>query len=366
MKDYRIVKKSASLRLDWHEFVSAYGLFTKKRLISLFLTFERVKKSIATLLYRQRGRFAQPFAHFWLGLFLFLGIAFSSVIEETIRGQQMGWESTPAGNQVIASQGSFYDVSTLTAGGMRGEAVDYVVRSGDTLSSIAKKFGLSIDTLIWANNLSAKATIKTGQKIKIPPVDGVIHQVRRGETVYSIAKKYQTNPQGIVDFPFNTFANDETFALEINQTLMVPDGIMPKKKPIAPKAPFVADVSQGVGKAGFIWPTTGKISQRYSWYHPAVDIANKNAPAITAAAAGKVISVIRGRWGYGNYLVIDHGEGYKTLYAHLSSISVSAGQNVSQGQGIGKMGSTGRSIGIHLHFEIIKNGAKLNPLTLLK
>jgi len=353
------------LRTDWRQFVRAYKNYLKSQFSVFFRSFEKGKKHVAALLYRQRGRFAQPIAHFWLGLLLFSGIAFSSVIEETLRSRQMDWKVAPTGNEVIAYQGNL-DAATLTSNSVRGEVVDYVVRPGDTLSSIAKKHGLTIDTIIWANNLSAKATIKPGQKIKVPPVDGVVHKVRRGETVYSIAKKYRTNPQGIVDFPFNTFANDETFALEIGQALVIPNGIMPEKKPVVVPGPFVADVSQGGGSGTFVWPATGKISQRYSWYHPAVDIANRSAPSVVAADSGRVVSAIRGRWGYGNYVIIDHGNGYKTLYAHLNKIYVNVGDNLSQGQALGQMGSTGRSTGTHLHFEIIKTGTKLNPLTLLR
>jgi len=204
--------------------------------------------------------------------------------------------------------------------------------------------------------------------LRIPPVTGIIHKVQRGETVYSIAKKYQANPQAIVDFPFNTFADDETFALAVGQILIVPDGVMPKAKPRVTQ--YLARQEVSVGTTGaqgqFIWPTSGRITQRYSWYHRAIDIANKNAPAIVAAAPGRVVATIYSRVGYGNHVIIDHGNGYQTLYAHMSRIYVKKGQTINAGQAIGQMGSTGRSTGIHLHFEVIKNGVKLNPLTVLK
>lgn len=355
-----------NLQTEWQGFSQAYISFFKERLVVVFGFFEKSKKLFASLLYRQRGRFAQPIAHLWLGILLFLGIVFSTAIEETVRGQQMNWDEVPAGNEVIAySDEGLYTASTLASEGLRGEVVEYVVKSGDTLSSIAKMYGISVDTIIWANSLSAKASIKIGQKLKIPPVTGIIHKVGRGETVYSIAKKYGVEPQEIVDFPFNSFANDETFALSIGQSLTVPNGVMPEQRTTSQSSTYVA-VVQGGGSGNFIWPTSGRITQRYSWYHPAVDIADKSGPAVVAADSGTVVSVIYSRFGYGNHIVIDHGNGFKTLYAHLNKIYVSAGNKVSQGQSIGQMGSTGRSTGTHLHLEIIQNGVKLNPLTLLK
>jgi murein DD-endopeptidase MepM/ murein hydrolase activator NlpD len=349
---------------DWQRFLKVYAAFFQTRLQRLLVLVSTVKSIIASLLYRQRGRFAQPFTHFLLGLILFLGISFSSALEEKIRGQQMDW-SAGEGEAVAFMSEEQFNAATSVSGGMRGEVVEYAVKSGDTVSSIAKTFGVSVDTIIWANKLKSAKNIKVGQRLKIPPVTGIVHKVRRGETVYSIAKKYSANPQEIVDYPFNTFANDETFALQIGQVLYVPNGVMPKARPRVP-APVASMVARGVGKGMFIWPTSGRITQRYSWYHPAVDIANKSAPDVVAAASGKVILVISSRWGYGRHVVIDHGNGYRTLYAHLNRIYVKKGQTVSQGQALGQMGSTGRSTGTHLHFEIIKKGTKLNPLSLLK
>lgn len=349
---------------EWKEFFSVYAHFFFARAKRLYWQVEKVKKLFSSLLYRQRGRFAQPFSHLWLGTLLLLGILLSPTIEEKLRGEAMGWEEAGKGAEILGGT-RYFTAATFISGEMRGEIVEYAVRKGDTISSIAKKFAVTVDTIMWANNLRSAQKIKVGQKLKIPPVSGIVHAVRRGETVYSIAKKYRTNPQSIVDFPFNTFGNDETFALQIGQTLVVPDGVMPQAKP--PAAIPAATVAVGtVGKGAFIWPTSGRITQRYSWYHPAIDIANKNAPAIVAADAGTVVSVVYARYAYGHHVIIDHGNGYRTLYAHMSNIYVKVGQNVAQGQSIGRMGSTGRSTGTHLHFEIIKNGTKLNPLTALR
>jgi murein DD-endopeptidase MepM/ murein hydrolase activator NlpD len=117
-----------------------------------------------------------------------------------------------------------------------------------------------------------------------------------------------------------------------------------------------------------MWPTSGRISQRYYWYHPAVDVANQAGSDIVAAQGGTVVTAGWNAGGYGNYVIIDHGNGYKTLYAHMvtGSMTVEAGKKVSQGQKLGRMGSTGRSTGTHLHFEVIGPKGKVDPLGVLK
>jgi murein DD-endopeptidase MepM/ murein hydrolase activator NlpD len=257
----------------------------------------------------------------------------------------------------------------------RDKIVEYEVRPGDTVSTIAEKFGISTDTIRWANDLKDIKAIKLGQKLKILPVTGMAHKVQKGETIYSIAKKYDTEAQGVVDFPFNSFVNDETFALAVGQTLVVPDGVKPKVKPWAPGKRYIAQQTPDAGTVSaagtFIWPASGYISQRYRWYHPGIDIARRGgkgaAPEVLAADAGKVI--IAGwpdRRGYGNRVLINHGNGFSTFYAHLSKIYVRPGQTVNRGDPVGKMGSTGRSTGIHLHFEVHKGGAPQSPLVYLK
>jgi Membrane proteins related to metalloendopeptidases len=160
-----------------------------------------------------------------------------------------------------------------------------------------------------------------------------------------------------------------TFALAVGQELIIPEGIMPKAKPVAPRPTAYyaqVEVQPGAGSGTFVWPTSGNITQRYAWYHRGIDIANNTAPSILASQGGRIEAVIYGRYGYGNHVVVNHGNGYQTLYGHMSQIYVSAGDSVSSGQAIGQMGSTGRSTGVHLHFEVIQNGVKLNPLSVLQ
>jgi murein DD-endopeptidase MepM/ murein hydrolase activator NlpD len=354
---------------DLKDFFQAYFAFFKSFLSGLFWQFEGVKNFIVGLLYRQRGKWARPFAHFSLALLLFIGISLSPQLERILQDDQ--WqENTYSPSSVLATYSlENQNALTIESSHGRGEIVTYVVKKGDTVSSIAQKFGVSIDTVIWANDLKSVTSIKPGDRLEIPPVTGVVHEVQRGETVYSVAKKYEANPQAIADFPFNTFANDETLALAVGQDLIIPGGVVSRSRSTqtttpAPRRETQVTVASGGGN--FIWPSSGRITQRYYWYHRAIDIANKNAPAIVAAQKGTVAAVVYGRYGYGNHVVIDHGNGYQTLYGHMSKIYVQSGASVAAGQSIGQMGTTGRSTGIHLHFEVIRNGAKLNPLSVLQ
>ncbi|MCL4387367.1 M23 family metallopeptidase, partial [Patescibacteria group bacterium] len=156
--------------------------------------------------------------------------------------------------------------------------------------------------------------------------------------------------------------------LAIGQILTVPDGVKPSEKPTAPRIRQITpDAGTVVASGTFAWPVSGSITQNFAWYHKGTDIANRNAPDVLAADAGKVI--VAGwpdGYGYGNRVIIDHQNGYKTLYAHLSRIYVVPGQTVARGAAIGKMGSTGRSTGTHLHFEVTREGSYLNPLSVLR
>ena len=351
-----------SLFQDFEEFLSSLYLYFHKRAYQFFRHFEQFKCWLASGLYKQRGRWGKPFEHLSFSGLIILAVLLAPVIgsysEATISG----------GVPVVL--GVATKATTSISEKPRDGIVIYKVQTGDTVSVIAQKFGVSTDTIRWANNLKTLKSIKTGQELKILPVTGIAHKVKRGETVWSIAKRYSTGSQGIVDFPFNTFVDDEKFTLAVGQLLIVPDGVMPKVKPWQPKV-YIAQKTPNAGTVTatgiFVWPTSGRITQRYHWYHRAIDIANRAAPSILAADSGRIIVAgWPGGWGYGNRIIIDHGNGFRTLYAHLSRIYVKVGQTVKRGDLIGQMGSTGRSTGTHLHFEIRKNGRKMNPLNYLK
>ncbi len=334
-----------------------------------FRQFERVKDAVAKILYRQRGRFARPFVHTAMGGMIAMAVTLAPVLASSFPGidNSQVVDQAPA-NQVFDVQDNA--TATQVSDKVRDKVLQYTVLPGDTVSGIADKFGISIDTVRWANNLTSTGDIKPGQQLDILPVTGIVHKVTRGETIYSIAKTYDANPQAIVDFPFNTFADNETFALSVGQDLIVPDGKMPNVIPWSPTA-YVQQVTPNAGTVSatgqFVWPISGIITQRFSWYHPAVDIATAFGTPVIAADSGRVI--VAG-WpdnsGYGNRVMIDHGNGFVTLYAHLSKILVTVGQTVNRGDRIGLEGSTGRSTGPHLHFEIRKGGVHLDPLTMLR
>jgi murein DD-endopeptidase MepM/ murein hydrolase activator NlpD len=335
----------------------------------LAIRLEKSKTFFATSLYRQRGKMARRLVHSGMAGITAFGVMVAPIVAQEFPQDKIDpWEAQSP-SAVLSASTEDPSTSTLVSEKMRAEIVKYQVNEGDTLSTIADKFGVSVDTIRWQNNLGSKDQIKVGQTLEILPITGVSHKVKKGDTVYSIAKKYDSSPQAIVDFPYNTFVNDETFELAIGQTIIVPDGVMPEATgtPAVRIRQITPDAGTVVASGRFVWPTSGTISQRFSWYHHGIDIANRAAPSVLAADSGTVI--IAGwvdNYGFGNRVVIDHGNGFSTLYGHLAKIYVLPGQTVNRGDAIGQMGSTGRSTGIHLHFEIHQGGTALDPLNILQ
>ena len=339
--------------------------FILKSLHISFLKFEERKGVVVTALYRKRGRLSRTLSHSGMAAIAALGVMLAPLIAQEFPSKSVNpWEISAAPSVLSASTDD-PGINTEISSKVRDSIIEYEVQSGDTVASIANKFGVSADTIRWENDIT-KDNIKVGKTLKILPVTGIAHTVAKGDTVYSIAKKYDANVQAIVDFPFNTFTNDETFELAIGQTIFVPEGVMPavsaspRPKQMTPNAGTVAASGQ------FVWPTQGVITQRFSWYHPGLDIANPGLPLTVAADSGRVIYAGWDASGYGYMVLVDHGNGYKTRYAHLSQIMVVSGQTIGRGQSVGRMGNTGRSTGPHLHFEIYINGVRVNPLSYLK
>lgn len=362
MDDY--YKKLTDLASDIKLFYSELLVFIIRKLHLSFWRFEKGKGFMVEVLYRQRGKFARRFVHTGMAALAGLGIIIAPVVAKEFPGRSVNpWEVNTQ-PMVLSAFSEDAEMQTVVSD-VRDKIIEYKVKSGDTLSSVAEKFGVSLETIRWQNSLT-RDSIKEGQILEILPVTGVSHKVKKGDTVYSIAKLYDTSPQAVVDFPFNTFTNDETFELAIGQVIIIPDGVMPKEQPAARIRQITPNAGTTVASGNFVWPTSGTITQKFVWYHKGIDIANSSGPDVLAADSGTVVTSGWSPFGYGNHVVINHGNGFRTLYGHMQVLYVNAGQTVNRGDRIGKMGSTGRSTGTHLHFEVISNGVYLNPLNVLK
>lgn len=237
----------------------------------------------------------------------------------------------------------------------------YIVKKGDNLGSIAEDYSISLNTLLWANQLTARSYIRPGDKLTILPVSGVSHTVKKGDTLAGIAGKYKADKDKILEF--NHLA--DAGSLQIDQVLVVPDGQIVY---VAPKIIYDQGYSgkSYTSSGQLLWPTVSKrITQYYHWSHPAIDIGANRGSRILAAEEGTVIYAGWGK-GYGYQVLIDHGGGFKTRYAHNTRLYVKAGSRVSRGQTIALSGNTGWSTGPHLHFEVYVSGVRRNPLLYIR
>lgn len=227
----------------------------------------------------------------------------------------------------------------------------YEVQEGDALSNIAFDYSLNIQTLIAANNLKNINALKPGTLLKIPPIDGVVHIVKKGDTVSSLAQKYKAEGDKIISFNDLPLAGD----LQIGEELVIPNGVPPAKTVAIVRRPVVNAKSFAAlpkFEGFFITPATCIITQR-AHIRNGYDCANKAGTPIYAAASGTVNLAQNSNYaGYGKTVRITHAGGLETLYGHFSKIVVVPGETVAQGQFIGYMGNTGRSTGPHLHYEV--------------
>jgi murein DD-endopeptidase MepM/ murein hydrolase activator NlpD len=254
---------------------------------------------------------------------------------------------------------------TLIPERQRIDIITHTVKSGDTLYGIAQKYKLSAETLMFANGLETNPDLlRLGQQLTILPVNGILHTVKKGDTLDKIAKTYKVATSTILNYPLNHL-DQRNPVIAVGQKLVVPGGYkaMPVQQAQIFRGPVPAGARRGTGR--FVWPTAGYVTQGYKPYHLALDIARAIGTPVKAADTGYVVAAGWSNDGYGNNIVIDHGNGYQTQYGHLNRIYVKVGDSVGRGAVIGQMGSTGNSTGPHLHFEIRRNGARLNPLSFL-
>ncbi len=398
-------------------FVWIWKLGLRRLVFLIYRLILRLKIATGTLLAPFRKTLLAAFSHRYVvhGMMILI-VLFVAVKSLTAHDAKAGTESTqslfyqllpdsafgtdesPAPNNVVALDanatettetgvdvGLNYDQSgvitpiVLPAGNAKERVMiskpeKYVVQDGDTISEIAANYGIGINTILWANNMTARSLLRVGQELTILPVDGVLHTVKKNETVSAIAKQFGTSVDKIMAANRVT----DVSQIQIGENLIIPDG-----KPPAPPAfrlpsrfgsvkdvfypPSEAPRSRFIDGTQLAWPTDQHhINQYFHYGHPGVDINGNPDNVVYAADDGIVTYAGWNSGGYGNMTLIDSGNGIITRYGHQSKFFVRVGDQVKKGQSIGMIGSTGHSTGPHLHFEIYLGGVRRNPLEFYK
>ncbi len=306
--------------------------------------------------------------------------------------------ATPSETDSIEPETNIPDTTTPTAPVERHGTETYVVHRGDTLATIARRYQVDVATIQWANNITRVNTLKPGDSLRIPPASGVLHTIKKGETIQQIAKSYKVDAADISQAN-NLSAKS---SLSIGQELFIPDAaplVIAKATPsptrttvaVRPDVPIsrikdkALDVYQELSntksdarnvpvsadttgsKTKLLWPThLHVINQYYGYSHTGLDLDGDYTDPIYASDDGVVEQAGWNNGGYGLMVLIDHGNGIKTRYAHSSKLYVKAGEQVKRGQVLGMVGTTGRSTGTHLHFEVYVNGKRANPLSYIR
>jgi LysM repeat protein len=293
----------------------------------------------------------------------------SSYLEGEVVKPKINLEHTITSDHPLATQDDttlVAPIAALPTASTRTEIINYQIQNGDSIGTIAQKLGINVTTILWANNLAYNSLIKPGQILKILPVSGITYQIKKGDKLSAIAKNYQADLNKILEF--NKLA--DATSIKVGQNIIIPGGVKPTVI-VAKPAPTIKQTIKNIftpppaasSNTRFQWPAVSHyITQYFGWRHTGLDIGDKTGDPIYAAEDGLVEASGWNKGGYGNYIIINHGGGYKTLYGHASKLLVSAGDTVSRGQVIGLIGSTGRSTGPHLHFEVRVNGSRVNPL----
>ncbi|MBE9523708.1 MAG: M23 family metallopeptidase [Chloroflexi bacterium] len=316
------------------------------------------------------------------------GAATPSIVDDTAQTQA----DLPAFSADLSAQGLGIVRSALMNTNIpsrpRVDVTTYMVEQGDNLFSIAENFNLKPETILWGNFEVLEDNpqlLKTGQSLNILPTNGTYYKWSEGDSIGQVASFFKVDSKTILEYPGNRFdltLSEDEVEVETGTWLIVPGGQRAIKDwgppAISRSNPasaafygpgFCGAIYEGaIGTYTFVWPTPSHtLTQLYDpVVHRAIDIGGGEGNAIFAADHGVVVYAGWSNWGYGYLIVIDHGTGWQTAYAHLSAVAVTCGQSVFQGTRIGALGNTGNSTGPHLHFEMIFNGAKVNPLNFVQ
>ncbi|MBI4789888.1 MAG: M23 family metallopeptidase [Chloroflexi bacterium] len=324
-------------------------------------------------------------SHVGLLFLMLVTIAASNIRFNTYRDENVNLSNSDSAdpflaNEFIEDELSFPAAIPITNVPMRTrqEVVKYPVQAGDTVSGIAEQFDVSGDSILWANPKleDNPDMLSIGQTLNIPPATGVLYTVLNGDNLQKIADKFKSKKtpadqliQNILKSEYNQEVHDikgSDYVLTTGQFLMVPGGAKPYVARVvhAIGGPIPSSAARGTGHFG--WPVSGRITQGFGIArHTGVDIGAPKGTPVVAADSGYVVAVGCVPTGYGCSMLINHGNGFSTRYAHLSSFIVDAGSSVKKGQLIARVGNTGNSTGPHLHFEIIQSGVIRNPFGLL-
>lgn len=328
---------------------------------------DEIKAYLVKKLIWSRGRLGRPVANLAVMMMAFLVFMFGEVLNSTrfVSGGEVDPDYLSYTSDIIPNKNTA--TTLIPENRKRTEPFEYIVEGGDTLSGIGEKFKISTDALKYVNSLTDYSVLKVGQKVTIPPVSGLIHKVDKGDSLESIAEKYDVPSQAIADFNYIL----DTSKLAVGTELVVPGAKVPQPViPVIYETTLTPSTSyaQATPSSNFcVWPTSSRIiTQYYTWYHNGVDISvagGRGMPPLFACTGGTVVRAGWDPFGLGLHVRVDHGNGYETVYGHMSSISVSYGEKVSRGSVIGYMGSTGRSTGPHVHFMVKYYGTPQNPLS---
>ncbi|HLD51341.1 hypothetical protein A3K34_00475 [candidate division WWE3 bacterium RIFOXYC1_FULL_40_10] len=364
------IEQFLNIWLEFFKRLALYGwnklyalLYIIPRLVRFLLKFPpQFKEYLVRKLIWSRGKLGRSIATWFILLVsfsvFFVGEVFSGstlVFEQKVQADYLSTPTDIIPKKEVA-------LTTVPEERKKAEAFIYSVQSGDTLYSIGSKFKISVDALEYVNGLSDITVLKVGQELTIPPSLGLIHTVKSGDSLSSIALKYDVAVQAIADFNYLF----ESTGLAVGTELVIPGAKIPVAPVIIPVTPSSPSTTVGPNKSLCVWPTTVRyISQYFSWYHNGLDIASSASgpmPPLLTCASGTVVRAGWDPFGLGLHVRIDHGNGYETVYGHMSRIDVSYGEKISRGEVIGLMGSTGNSTGPHIHFIVKYNGVAQNPL----